>query len=139
MTDRSDKAVELFKSGLNCSQAVFVAYASDFGLDEKLALRVSAAHGAGFGRQREVCGALAGAGMLAGLKFDDKMTVYQTVQEMTRRFKEPNGSYICRELLGLDKTSKLDPKPEARTEEFYKRRPCVELVRQAAQIAAEIL
>lgn len=139
MIDRSERAVELFKSGRNCAQSVFAAYAPEFGLDEQTALRVSAAHGAGFGRLREVCGALAGAGMLAGLKFDDKAKVYEVVQEMARRFKDPNGTYICRELLGLDKTDEPDPKPEVRTEGYYRKRPCAELVRQAARIAAEVL
>jgi len=139
MIDRSDRAVEFFKSGLNCSQSVFAAYAPDFGVDEKLAQRIAAAHGGGFGRLRELCGALTGAGMLAGLKFDDKMKVYETVQEMVRRFKDSNRSCICRELLGLDKAGEPNPKPEARTEGYYQTRPCVELVRQAAQIVAEVL
>ena len=33
MSERSEKAVELFKSGYNCSQAVFAAYADLFGFD----------------------------------------------------------------------------------------------------------
>ena len=40
MSERSEKAVELFKSGYNCSQAVFAAYADLFGFDEDTALKV---------------------------------------------------------------------------------------------------
>ncbi|MEE0981552.1 MAG: C-GCAxxG-C-C family protein, partial [Acutalibacteraceae bacterium] len=68
MSQRTDKAVELFKNGFNCSQAVFAAFAGEFGMDEETALKVSAGLGGGVGRSREVCGAVSGAAMLVGFK-----------------------------------------------------------------------
>ena len=68
MSERSEKAVELFKSGYNCSQAVFAAYADLFGFDEDTALKVSAGLGGGVGRSREVCGTVSAAAMLTGMK-----------------------------------------------------------------------
>ena len=53
--EKSDKAVELFKGGLCCSQAVFCAFAEDFGMDAETARKVSAGLGGGVGRMREVC------------------------------------------------------------------------------------
>lgn len=98
------------------------------------------------GRLREVCGAVSSMFMIAGLKYgyDDpknkalKQRHYELVQMLSQRFKDINGSIICRELLGLD--MKHDsPVPEARTEEYYKKRPCVELVKCAAEIKDEVL
>ena len=45
--EKSDKAVELFKGGLCCSQAVFCAFAEDFGMDAETARKVSAGLGGG--------------------------------------------------------------------------------------------
>lgn len=67
MSYYTDRAVELFKSGFNCSQAVFAAFADKIGMPEETALRVSADLGGGVGRMREVCGAVCGAAMLAGM------------------------------------------------------------------------
>ena len=51
--EKSDKAAELFKGGLCCSQAVFCAFAEDFGMDAETARKVSAGLGGGVGRMRE--------------------------------------------------------------------------------------
>ena len=78
MSKYSDRAVELFMEGKNCSQAVFVAFAPDLGLSEEIALAVSIGLGGGVGRMREVCGAVSGSAMLVGLKHPefDKTEVY---------------------------------------------------------------
>ncbi len=148
---RADKAVELFKEGYNCSQAVFAAFSDIYGIDTNTALRISASFGAGMGRMREVCGALTGAFMIAGLEngttdardFAGKKANYDLVNLMAQDFKAEFGSIICRELLGLSKNpsevsaAAVDTTPEPRTEEYYKKRPCVENVRYAAQLIEE--
>ena len=68
MSKYVDKAKELFLSGYNCSQAVFGAFCDDLGLDFETAVMLSSSFGGGMGRLREVCGALSGAFMVAGLK-----------------------------------------------------------------------
>lgn len=132
--DKSDKAVELFKTGLCCSQAVFCAYAEDFGMDAETAQKVSAGLGGGVGRLREVCGAVTGATLALGLKYGpDKAAVYPHVQDLCARFKAECGSIVCRELLeGTGATQ--GGAPDARTETYYRKRPCVELVRLAASL-----
>lgn len=137
---RAELAEQLFKNGYNCCQSVVLAYADCFGLDKNTAAQISAGFGGGMGRLREVCGAFSGAVLLAGLKepfqvndYDAKKAVYQLVQDMAADFKKENGSIVCRELLGLAKKAD-DPAPSRRTEEYYKKRPCGEIVKIAAGI-----
>ncbi len=140
MSKYSDRAVELFLEGKNCSQAVFAAFAPDLGLSEETALAVSIGLGGGVGRMREVCGAVSGSAMLVGLKYPelDKTEVYERVRMIVDEFKKTNYSIVCKELLGLSKpeTSSV---PEARTEEYYKKRPCVKIVEDAALAVEKVL
>ncbi|MBQ8631978.1 MAG: C_GCAxxG_C_C family protein [Lachnospiraceae bacterium] len=152
MVSRTERAAALFLEGFNCSQSVFAAYADLFGMDKETALRVSASFGGGIGRMREVCGAANGmflvAGMLTGSTEGKdqiaKKNNYEVVQRLAAEFKKENGgSYICRELLGLDKEGKKvipgDTTPEARTEEYYKKRPCLKTIQGAAAILERML
>lgn len=142
---RVERAKELFKQGFNCSQAVFAACADIYGIeDEALALRLSASFGGGIGRMRQTCGAACGMFMLAGLEngsatpgdAEGKKQNYALVQELAEIFKKENGSLICAELLGIAPRPQ-EPTPEARTEEYYKKRPCVEMVASAVRIFLE--
>ena len=138
MSERSEKAVELFKSGYNCSQAVFAAYADLFGFDEDTALKVSAGLGGGVGRSREVCGTVSAAAT-DGDDTEGKKLCYYKVQEFIAEFKKVNPSIVCRELLGLSKGENSQPKPDERNEHYYKKRPCVQLVEDSALALEKIL
>lgn len=126
MSERVEKAVELFKSGYNCSQSVFAAYADLFGLERETALKVSAGLGGGCGRQRELCGAVSGAAMIIGLKFgsvdgndrEGKKLCYEKVREFTAEFKKTNPSIVCRELLGIGTTLE-SAQPDERNQQYY--------------------
>ena len=132
---RSERAIALFLEGCNCAQAVFVAFADLFGIEEKLALRMSSSFGGGIGRQREVCGAVSGMCMAAGALYgyDDvkdpvkKAAHYALIQELCGKFREMYGSIICRELLGA-KRADDSPNPTPRDAEFYRTRPCARFV-----------
>ena len=132
----SDRAVKLFTSGKNCSQAVFVAFATDLGLTEEMALSISVGLGGGVGRMREVCGAI--SAMVVGLKYPElsKAEIYEKVRAIAEEFKKTNHSIVCKELLGLSKPE-ISSVPEERTAEYYKKRPCEELVGLSAQIVGE--
>jgi len=136
----SERAVELFMEGKNCSQAVFVAFATDLGLSEEMALSVSVGLGGGVGRMREVCGAVSGAAMVVGLKYPElsKGEVYEKVQLIADEFKKTNHSIVCKELLGLTQPENSSI-PEARTSEYYKKRPCVKIVEDAVKAAEKVL
>ncbi|MGN1105070.1 MAG: C-GCAxxG-C-C family protein [Huintestinicola sp.] len=109
--NKTDKALELFSNNFNCSQAVLTAFADDFGIDEKLALKIGTSFGGG-ARNGELCGAVSGALMVLGLKYghfdaadsEQKTRAYRIAVEYTKRFKEANGSIVCRDLLGYDLT-----------------------------------
>ena len=139
--DHSKKAVGLFKSGYNCSQAVFGAYAEVLGLSLDTAMKISSSFGGGMGRLREVCGTLTGSFMVLGMLEGEyepkdnksKAEHYKNIQELAEKFRKQNGSIICRELLGLSQKGADNPVPEPRTDTYYKKRPCVELVELAAK------
>ena len=137
---KSDRAVELFMTGLNCAQAVFCAFAGDFGIDFETAKKISVGLGGGVGRMREVCGTVTGGAMALGLfRGDgDKAAAYPDVQAFCERFRRENGSIVCRELLAGVKAT-AGGAPEARTPEYYRKRPCVELVRMSAAFVEEEL
>lgn len=137
MNERVEKAEKLFMSGCNCSQAVFAAFADELGLDEELAKRIACGLGGGVGRMREVCGAVSGAALVLGMRHGpDKTAAYPAIQEFCAKFKQECGSIVCRELLaGTGATQ--GGAPEARTPEYYRKRPCVELVKLAAQMLTE--
>lgn len=143
---RPEKAKELFEGGCNCCQAVFCAFLEETNLTKDDALRLSAGFGGGFGRLREVCGAVSGMTMVLSNKFastdpnnhEEKAALYALIQKAAGEFREENGSIICRELLGLAEKSSA-PVPEERTKEYYKKRPCSELVECAAKIAEKYL
>ena len=139
---RKEKAIALFMQGANCSQAVCGAFADLMGIDQKLALRMSAGFGGGLARQREVCGAISGMCMVAGALYgyDDltndkeKAAHYRLVRELCDAFKAAYGSIICRELLDAKKAVDTAPDPDPRTEEYYRTRPCARQVGKAAEI-----
>lgn len=139
---RKEQAMAYFKEGYNCAQAVFLTFCDVTGFDEKTALRLAAPFGGGLGRQREVCGAVSGMCLVAGALYgyedtDDKAakaTHYKVVQELCAIFRErAGGSIICRDLLGAEGKDTAHT-PSDRTETYYKKRPCAELVGEAADI-----
>ena len=139
-----DRAVELFVEGYNCAQAVAAAFGDLTGLDEKTAARMASCFGGGMGRMREVCGAVSGMLLVAGMLYgyDDpkatkeKRDLYAQVQAMAGQFREELGSIVCRDLL---KNPPSDPNPTPRTEQFYKDRPCARMVATAARIMDEFI
>ena len=137
--DHSLLAAELFLKGYNCAQAMLVAYCDVTGLEESFSAKLASSFGGGMGRMREVCGAVSGMLMVAGLLYgyetpgDDvsKKAHYALVQELAGKFRAEAGSIVCRELL---KDPPSDPNPTPRTAEFYQKRPCTRMLILAAQV-----
>ena len=149
METRVEKAGRLFKEGYNCAQAVVAAFSDLYGIDEEMALRLSCSFGAGLGRRREVCGAVSGMAIIAGLEngitdgkdVKGKKDNYDLVNKLIEEFKKNNGTIICRELLGKKKeaASKVNTMPDARNDEYYKARPCLKQVMECASIVEEYI
>ena len=130
------------KMRYNCAQATLcgVNAAARLGFDERVLKHTVAGFGGGIGRLREVCGAVSGMTMTLSYKFactdpndrQRKAALYALIQRAAGEFKAETGSIVCRELLGLGGSSA--PVPEQRTETYYKKRPCGELVRLSDDI-----
>ena len=135
---RAEHASELFANGYNCAQAVAIAFCDLTGFSKEQTAKMLAPFGGGFGRLREVCGAVSGMTFVYGCLYgyevpnpEAQMKVYETEQALAAQFKEKAGSIICREIL---KNPPSDPVPSPRTEEYYASRPCVRMVYTAANI-----
>lgn len=142
--NHAQKARDLFLSGCSCSQAVFAAFADDFGMDQDTALRLASSFGGGMGGMRETCGAVSGMLMVAGLKWgysevgnlDVKTAHYARVRKLIDSFTAEHTTIVCRELLAH--LGELKKDPSARTAEYYKVRPCVMFVETAARLLDEM-
>lgn len=147
MTEK-ERAGQLFLEGFNCSQSVFCAFCHRFDIDENTAKRISAGLGGGVGRMRDVCGAVSASAMVLGslcaaTEGDDaesKKKNYDLVREFAERFKEIHGSVVCREMLrnSAVKTDNTST-PEGRTADYYKNRPCLKVVEDAAEILMQMI
>lgn len=154
--ERVAKARSFFRKGYNCCQSVALAYsdviAGSLGLDVDGADGVIAAltsgFGGGVGRMREVCGCVSGMAFVAGAVCPStdpgdhagRTANYALVQSLAGEYRAINGSVVCRELLGLDGPRVQEsPEPSVRTAEYYRKRPCEELVGIAAGILARRL
>lgn len=143
---RRERAVSAFMQGYNCAQSIVLAFADLLPVDESALSRLSSSFGGGMGRLREVCGAVSGMFMVAGLLYgydgpevgQVKAEHYAKIQELAHRFEEKHGSIVCRELLGLAVRRDV-PVPEARTAEYYKKRPCPEMIGEAAEILEQFI
>lgn len=139
MTDHGSLAAELFLQGYNCAQAVAVAFSDVTGLSPDFSAKMASSFGGGMGRMREVCGAVSGMLMVAGLIYgydtpgDDvrKKQHYALVQTLAGQFRQEVGSIVCREIL---KNPPSDPNPTPRTAEYYAKRPCARMVLLAGRI-----
>lgn len=146
MDPRAERAKSLFEGGYNCAQSLLLAFASDIGLDEKTAAALASSFGGGMGRLREACGALTASFMVLGLVYggyppgDDaaKASHYRRVQELAAAFREANGALLCRELLGRP-AGPDHYVPDARTPEYYAKRPCAGIIARAAEALAGYL
>ena len=141
---KAEIAKNYFKEGYNCCQAVVLAFADEMGLEPKTALAIASSFGGGIGRMREVCGAVSGMCIVAGKLYgytdpkakSEKADHYKLIQQMAGEFEEKNGSILCKVLTGIEKGGHI---PTERNKEFYQKRPCAELVADAAEIMEEVI
>lgn len=138
--DRVGKAEEYFMAGYNCSQSVFAAFADRYGIEEEQALRLASPLGAGISAMREVCGAVTAMSMVCGLESghtvperEAKQKAYESNRRLLDDFLAEHHSIVCRTLLGLLREENRQA-PRERTEQYYRERPCLRLVRSAAEI-----
>ena len=122
--NKGELAKEYFTSGLNCSQAVVLAFKDELGLTEEQLKKLAIGYGGGVGRQRHVCGAVLGMTMvLSYLKSDgiDKLNAYALIKDACATVKQKLGSIVCADLLSDKKV------------------PCGEICKIVADITADYL
>lgn len=142
--NHKEKAVSYFNNNFNCSQGVFTAFATEMGMDEKLALKLATGFGGGE-RKGQLCGAVAGALMVIGLRcghcdsenMEAKTNAYNVVTAFMNRFIKKNGSVVCRELLGYD-LSKAEDKLIIEEKNLFKTF-CPKMIESAAEILDEMI
>ncbi len=146
MIDRAERAKELFLSGFNCAQSLFIAFSDIFGMQDDNAKRIAAGLGGGIGRMRETCGVITSGSLILSLVYgpvkgedqNAKAETYEKVREYYTRMKEKEKTLVCRELLGLDRAEESFV-PEARTAQYYAQRPCLRLIGESAEILCQML
>lgn len=145
---RREIAENNFVKGYSCAQSVVLAFEDVTGFGGDVALRLCSSFGGGMGRLREVCGAVSGMfiveGLLEGYDNPDatdaklkKTEHYARIQELAKRFKQYNGSIVCRDILGT--RASTNPTPEDRTPDYYRARPCAKMCGDCAEILENYL
>lgn len=142
--NHKEKAVNYFNSNFNCSQGVFTTFATEMGMDEELSLKLATNFGGG-ARKGELCGAVAGALMVLGLRdghcdsddLEAKAKAYKEATEFMDRFIKKNGSVVCRQLLGYD-LSKPEDKLIIDEKNLFKT-ICPRMIESAVEILDEMI
>jgi C_GCAxxG_C_C family probable redox protein len=145
MSAKANQALERFKAGYFCSQAVLSVFCEDLGMDALTALKVSSGFGGGVGRTGQICGAVSGACMALGLHDwhadpptpEEKNRISERVRAFSLEFTRCHGSVVCKDLLGCDLGT-----PEGRREAADRGvfvSVCRPLVEDAARIVEKML
>lgn len=137
---RAELGKEYFKSGCNCAQSVVMAFSDLLPISEELIMNGMLPFGSGIGRMRQMCGAVSGMCFVVGLLYSrqeadgqNKNEIYQMVQQLAERFRQKNGTVICKDLLsGINNST--EPVAEERDSAYYKKRPCAGYVYDAIEI-----
>jgi C_GCAxxG_C_C family probable redox protein len=144
--NKAEAALETFKKGYNCAQAVLSVFCEELGLDERTAARIASGFGGGIAHMGETCGAVTGAIMVISLKkglsipdspFKSNQLVYATVDPFLKEFLKRNKSVKCRELLGCD-ISDHETLLKARQDGLFQSL-CPGFVRDAVEIVERIV
>ena len=143
---RKEQAIQYFKEGYNCSQAVVLTFKDVLKIDPNELCRIASPFGGGISRMRETCGAVTGMvlvlGNLIGYETPEtgekKHELYKNTQEILKIFENRYGSLTCGKLLNISQKHD-DPKPTPRDHSFFLNRPCPELIGGAAEILEEYL
>ena len=141
---KKEKSLAYFSNNFNCSQAVFTAFATEMGIDERLALKLGTEFGGG-ARCGQMCGAVSGALMALGLKYghchsdnnEEKSRAYSIAVEFNKRFCDKNNSIVCRDLLGYN-LSVPDEMALIKEKNFFNT-VCPKMIADAVEIVEELL
>jgi len=140
---RKETAIQLFGSGMNCSQSVLLAFPDYLDGHGKMAVSIACGFGAGMGRLQSTCGAVTGAYMVLGLycgeKYGDngerKEQSYRMIRSFNQQFVDKYGTTECRMLLNCDLTTE-EGQARFRNENLGKR-VCENCITDSVQFLSE--
>lgn len=133
MSTKAEQAIAFHDKGFNCAQAVACSFCQEFGVEQDEMFRIAEGFGFGMGIM-DMCGALSGMMMVIGLQNSvgdpekgklTKADTYKKVKEYIGKFEEQNGSYLCRDLKGVNTGKVL--------------RSCPDCIRDAVALTEEYL
>ena len=129
----------------HCSQVVMGAWAEELDLDEETVIRMMAPFGGG-AFDGEMCGAVSGALAVIGARYghyelgdvEGNMRMIAKVTEFKQKFKERNGTLVCRQLLGdYDLSKEGDLQRAVESGVFFEK--CPNFIASALEILDEIM
>ncbi|MGO9120674.1 MAG: C-GCAxxG-C-C family protein [Desulfomonilaceae bacterium] len=138
-----EKTVDLFSTGLNCSQAILTVFGESLGLDAEMAAKLGRPLGGGMGHLAKTCGAVTAAVLILGMAKDHqdegkaRKASHSFVQDLFRHFTDAHGTTECKELLGADMSTEEGLKKVQ--EEKLVRKVCPAFVRDTAIILEGLL
>jgi C_GCAxxG_C_C family probable redox protein len=138
-----ERTVDLFASGLNCSQAILTVFGEPYGLEAGMAAKLGRPLGGGMGHLAMTCSALTAAALVLGMAKDGqdegeaRKASHSSVRDLFRRFAALHGTTECKELLGADMSTEEGLKKVQ--EEKLIRKVCPAFVRDASSILERLL
>ena len=122
MESKVKEAVQRKMCGYNCAQAVACTYCEQAGLDEETVKNLTQGFAVGMGGSME---AIIGAVNVLGIINKYPQKTMQSARRIIGRFKEQNGTVICKELKGIA--------------DGVVRRECIDCVKDAAVLLEDEL
>jgi len=141
--NKVEDAVDLFATGMNCSQTILTVFGEPYGIESAMAKRLGRPLGAGMGRMAGTCGAVSAAVLILGLAKDNgdeaqaRTDSFFCVQEFFKNFRAVHGTTDCRDLLGADMSTE-EGKKRIQQENLI-RTLCPSFVKSAAEILDGLL
>ena len=123
--ERAKTAADYKANGVcNCCQAVARVFSDKVKIGEESLMQLSSGFMGGMGCMEATCGALIGAGMIAGLKTEGKGTLRYT-RQIQEAFRDRCGAIKCKDLKTVTDGKVLCP--------------CEDCVRNAVEIYGEVM
>ena len=140
---RQEDALQLFSDGANCAQAVLASFSRQTGLEHGKAVRIAGSFGGGM-KQALTCGAVTGALMVLGLKYGcedhtdmkEKARITAITRDFEMRFIARHGTLSCKDLLGIDISTK-EGHDQAAAKGLFKSE-CTRFITSAVEILEEM-
>lgn len=108
--NKTETVLQLHKEKCSCAQCILVAYSDELGVDDLTAYKLGDGIGGGFGKMRNLCGAVNAMGIIIGSlnsgNLDQKgLTKEKSMEEVrkcVKKFTDKNNSLLCSELLAAN-------------------------------------